>query len=161
MMSRFGTDEKLLASLNGRPLVMHAAAAMRYTEARMARISEAMFMSSGIIDHEAGTRELKRLGGLRRAMPVTALLTTLAGAAMAGVPLFNGFLSKEMFFTETLATPVLGGLSWLMPLLATLGGILSVAYSLRLVHAVFFAPASRFSTAASTRPSARRTFPIS
>ena len=49
---------------------------------------------------------LKQLGGLRKAMPVTALLTTLAAAAMAGVPLFNGFLSKEMFFTETLATPV-------------------------------------------------------
>ena len=98
-------------------------------------------MSSGIIDHEAGTRELKRLGGLKKAMPTTALLTTLAAAAMAGAPLLNGFLSKEMFFTETLATPVLGGLSWLLPTLAALGGILSVAYSLRLVHAVFFKPA--------------------
>ncbi|WP_108445053.1 monovalent cation/H+ antiporter subunit A [Halomonas denitrificans] len=106
-----------------------------------AAFKAALFMCAGIIDHETGTRELKRLGGLRRAMPVTALLTTLAGAAMAGVPLFNGFLSKEMFFTETLASPVLGGLSWLLPVLATLGGILSVAYSLRLVHAVFYKPA--------------------
>ncbi|WP_280546067.1 MULTISPECIES: monovalent cation/H+ antiporter subunit A [unclassified Halomonas] len=106
-----------------------------------ATFKAALFMSSGIIDHEAGTRELKRLGGLRHAMPITALLTTLAGAAMAGVPLLNGFLSKEMFFTETLATPVLGGLSGLLPVFATLGGILSVAYSLRLVYAVFFAPA--------------------
>ncbi|KPQ21677.1 monovalent cation/H+ antiporter subunit A [Halomonas sp. HL-93] len=106
-----------------------------------ATFKAALFMSAGIIDHETGTRELKQLGGLRKAMPVTALLTTLAAAAMAGVPLFNGFLSKEMFFTETLETPVLGGLSWLLPTLATLGGILSVAYSLRLVHAVFFKPA--------------------
>ncbi|MCA1773476.1 MAG: monovalent cation/H+ antiporter subunit A [Halomonas sp.] len=106
-----------------------------------ATFKAALFMSAGIIDHETGTRELKQLGGLRKAMPVTALLTTLAAAAMAGVPLFNGFLSKEMFFTETLETPVLGGLSWLLPALATLGGILSVAYSLRLVHAVFFKPA--------------------
>ncbi|TDO09846.1 MULTISPECIES: monovalent cation/H+ antiporter subunit A [Halomonas] len=105
-----------------------------------ATFKAALFMSSGIIDHEAGTRELKYLGGLRHSMPITALLTTLAGAAMAGVPLLNGFLSKEMFFTETLATPMLGGLSGLLPVLATLGGILSVAYSLRLVHAVFFAP---------------------
>ena len=103
-----------------------------------ATFKAALFMSAGIIDHEAGTRELKRLGGLRHAMPVTAVLTSVAGAAMAGVPLLNGFLSKEMFFTETLTSPVLGGLSWLMPVLATLGGILSVAYSLRLVHAVFF-----------------------
>ncbi|SEL18033.1 monovalent cation/H+ antiporter subunit A [Halomonas daqiaonensis] len=106
-----------------------------------AAFKAALFMSAGIIDHETGTRELGRLGGLRRAMPVTAVLTSVAGAAMAGVPLLNGFLSKEMFFTEALETPVLGGLSWLMPVLATLGGILSVAYSLRLVHAVFFKPA--------------------
>ncbi|WP_372611050.1 monovalent cation/H+ antiporter subunit A [Halomonas sp.] len=106
-----------------------------------ATFKAALFMGAGIIDHETGTRELGKLGGLRRAMPITALLMSLAGAAMAGVPLFNGFLSKEMFFTETLATPVLGGLSWVMPLLATLGGILSVAYSLRLIHAVFFKPA--------------------
>ncbi|MFP4137741.1 MAG: monovalent cation/H+ antiporter subunit A [Halomonas sp.] len=106
-----------------------------------ATFKAALFMSAGIIDHEAGTRELGRLGGLRRAMPVTALLTSVAGAAMAGVPLFNGFISKEMFFTETLETPVLAGLSWVLPVLATLGGILSVAYSLRLVHAVFFKPA--------------------
>ncbi|SFU83673.1 monovalent cation/H+ antiporter subunit A [Halomonas korlensis] len=105
-----------------------------------AAFKAALFMGAGIIDHETGTRELGKLGGLRRAMPITALLMSLAGAAMAGVPLFNGFLSKEMFFTETLATPVLGGLSWLLPLLATLGGILSVGYSLRLVHAVFFKP---------------------
>ena len=108
-----------------------------------ATFKAALFMSAGIIDHETGTRELKMLGGLKKAMPVTALLTTLAAAAMAGVPLFNGFISKEMFFTETLATPVLGGLSWLLPVLATLGGILSVAYSLRLVHAVFFKPAQK------------------
>ncbi|MCL7928962.1 monovalent cation/H+ antiporter subunit A [Halomonas llamarensis] len=108
-----------------------------------ATFKAALFMSAGIIDHETGTRELKQLGGLKKTMPVTALLTTLAAAAMAGVPLFNGFLSKEMFFTETVATPVLGGLSWLLPALATLGGILSVAYSLRLVHAIFYKPARK------------------
>ncbi|MDN3557302.1 monovalent cation/H+ antiporter subunit A [Halomonas maura] len=105
-----------------------------------ATFKAALFMSAGIIDHETGTRELARLGGLARAMPVTALLTSIAGAAMAGVPLLNGFLSKELFFAESLETPVLGGLSWLMPVMATLGGVLSVAYSLRLVHAVFFKP---------------------
>ncbi|GGY00335.1 monovalent cation/H+ antiporter subunit A [Litchfieldella qijiaojingensis] len=101
----------------------------------------ALFMSAGIIDHETGARELGKLGGLRRAMPITALLTTITAASMAGVPLLNGFLSKEMFFTETLDTALLGGLGWLLPVLATLGGILSVAYSLRLVHGVFFKPA--------------------
>ncbi|MGA4492391.1 monovalent cation/H+ antiporter subunit A [Vreelandella venusta] len=117
-----------------------------------AAFKAALFMSAGIIDHETGTRELKQLGGLKKAMPVTALLTTLAAAAMAGVPLLNGFLSKEMFFTETLATPVLGGLSWLLPALAALGGILSVAYSLRLVHAVFYKPAKEATPKAPHEP---------
>ena len=106
-----------------------------------ATFKAALFMSAGIIDHETGTREVGKLGNLRRAMPVTALLTVIASAAMAGVPFLNGFLSKEMFFTESLVAPLLGGLSWMIPTLATLGGILSVAYSLRLVHAVFFKPA--------------------
>ncbi|MFC3284675.1 monovalent cation/H+ antiporter subunit A [Litchfieldella rifensis] len=101
----------------------------------------ALFMSAGIIDHETGARELGKLGGLRRAMPITALLTCITAASMAGVPLLNGFLSKEMFFAETLNAELLGGLGWLLPVLATLGGLLSVAYSLRLVHGVFFKPA--------------------
>ncbi|UYF98630.1 monovalent cation/H+ antiporter subunit A [Halomonas sp. GD1P12] len=101
-----------------------------------ATFKAALFMISGIIDHEAGTRELKMLGRLRKSMPITALLLTLAAASMAGVPLFNGFLSKEMFLTETLESSLLGGLSWLIPVLATIASILSVGYSVRLVIAV-------------------------
>ncbi|WP_017430049.1 monovalent cation/H+ antiporter subunit A [Vreelandella jeotgali] len=108
-----------------------------------ATFKAALFMSAGIIDHETGTRELKYLGGLRKGMPVMAVLTSVAAAAMAGVPLLNGFLSKEMLFAETLNTPILAGLSWTMPVLAALGGVLSVAYSLRLAHAVFFKPPRR------------------
>ena len=58
-------------------------------------------MAAGIIDHETGTRDIRRLSGLCRFMPITATLAMVAAAAMAGVPLLNGFLSKEMFFAET------------------------------------------------------------
>ncbi|MCW8927815.1 MAG: DUF4040 domain-containing protein, partial [Gammaproteobacteria bacterium] len=57
---------------------------------------------------------------------------------MAGVPLFNGFLSKEMFFAETLHQGWLGDWSWLLPLGATLAGVFAVAYSIRFIHDVFF-----------------------
>src|SRR5690606_15041272 len=67
-----------------------------------ATFKASLFMASWIIDHEAGTRDVRRLGGLYRAMPMTAVLATVAAAAMAGVPLLNGFLSKEMFFAETI-----------------------------------------------------------
>ena len=67
----------------------------------------------------------------------------VAAAAMAGVPLLNGFLSKEMFFAETVFA---GAAPWrarsALPVVATLAGMFSVAYSLRFIHGVFFGPPS-------------------
>jgi multicomponent K+:H+ antiporter subunit A len=97
-----------------------------------------LFMAAGIIDHESGTRDMRKLGGLWRFMPYTATLAMVAAASMAGVPLFNGFLSKEMFLAETLHSSALGFLSWMIPVLATLAGIFAVAYSMRFIHDVFF-----------------------
>jgi multicomponent K+:H+ antiporter subunit A len=98
-----------------------------------------LFMAAGIIDHECGTRDMRRINGLMKYMPITATLGIVAAGAMAGVPFLNGFLSKEMFFAETVAHPALTGLStFLLPGIATLGGLLSAAYSARFVHDVFF-----------------------
>ncbi len=98
-----------------------------------------LFMAVGIIDHESGTRDLRLLGGLRRAMPHTAALAIVANAAMAGVPLMNGFLSKEMFFSETMQ--VGGSDNWWMSVAALMMGLFSVVYSLRFIS-VFFGPRS-------------------
>ena len=97
-----------------------------------------LFMAAGIIDHESGTRDMRKLNGLWKYMPYTATLAMVAASSMAGVPLLNGFLSKEMLFMETLHQDTLGALSWLIPLLATAGGAFAVAYSLRFMHDVFF-----------------------
>ncbi|MCW4628731.1 MULTISPECIES: monovalent cation/H+ antiporter subunit A [Marinomonas] len=97
-----------------------------------------LFMAAGIIDHESGSRDMRQLNGLWKYMPYTATLAMVASASMAGVPLMNGFLSKEMFFTETLHQASLGSLSWFIPVLATLGGVFAVAYSTRFIHDVFF-----------------------
>ena len=99
-----------------------------------------LFMAAGIIDHETGSRDMRRINGLFRYMPYTALLAMVAAAAMAGVPLLNGFLSKEMFFGETLGLRWLSEAEWhwLFPWAATLAGIFAVAYSLRFIHDVFF-----------------------
>ena len=69
-----------------------------------ATFKASLFMAAGIIDHETGTRDMRRLSGLFRFMPITATLAMVASAAMAGVPLLNGFLSKEMFFAEAVET---------------------------------------------------------
>ena len=97
-----------------------------------------LFMAAGIIDHETGTRDMRRLAGLWRHMPHTATLAMVAAAAMAGVPLLNGFLSKEMFFAETLELDRLGLLGELAPFVVVAGGAFGVAYSLRFIHDVFF-----------------------
>ena len=96
-----------------------------------------LFMAAGIIDHETGTRDMRRLRGLWMFMPHTASLAMVAAASMAGVPLFNGFLSKEMFFSETLFS-IEESWGWLLPAAATLAGVFAVAYSLRFIHNVFF-----------------------
>jgi multicomponent K+:H+ antiporter subunit A len=103
-----------------------------------ATFKASLFMAAGIIDHEAGTRDMRRLHGLWAFMPYTATLAMVAAAAMAGVPLMNGFLSKEMFFAEAMhiSGSYIGG--WLLPALATLAGALAVAYSIRFIHDVFF-----------------------
>ncbi len=97
-----------------------------------------LFMAAGIIDHETGTRDMRRINGLWRSMPYTGTLAMVAASAMAGVPLFNGFLSKEMFFGEAAAVAGSLWLGWLVPVAATLAGAFAVAYSLRFVHDVFF-----------------------
>jgi multicomponent K+:H+ antiporter subunit A len=107
-----------------------------------ATFKASLFMAAGIVDHETGTRDLTRLGGLARAMPFTATLATVAAAAMAGVPLLNGFISKEMFFSEAIFAGQSPLMRLLLPTAATLAGILSVAYSLRLIRGTFFGPLS-------------------
>ena len=102
-----------------------------------ATFKAALFMIAGIIDHESGTRDLRKLSGLWQLLPFTATLTMITAASMAGVPLTNGFLSKEMFFTELLAD-LTGPIMVLSAIIATLAGIFAVAYSIRLVHGVFF-----------------------
>ncbi|HRP27809.1 MAG TPA: monovalent cation/H+ antiporter subunit A [Burkholderiaceae bacterium] len=105
-----------------------------------ATFKASLFMAVGIIDHETGTRDMRRLGGLYRAMPITGLLAIVASAAMAGVPLLNGFLSKEMFFAETVFVSGQPAVEYGLPALATLAGAFAVVYSLRFGHDVFFGP---------------------
>jgi multicomponent K+:H+ antiporter subunit A len=103
-----------------------------------ATFKASLFMAAGIIEHESGTRDMRRLGGLWKRMPYTATLAIVAASAMAGVPLLNGFLSKEMFFAEALELRHLGMLGMLTAAVVVLGGAFSVAYSARFVHDVFF-----------------------
>ncbi|MEM9963908.1 MAG: proton-conducting transporter membrane subunit, partial [Asticcacaulis sp.] len=126
----------LLLGLNS-PL---AAVAAIFHTVNHATFKASLFMAAGIIDHETGTRDMRKLSGLIRYMPLTASLAMVAAAAMAGVPLLNGFLSKEMFLAETIAQSSNLQFSYALPALATLASAFSVLYSLRFIHKTFFGP---------------------
>ncbi len=128
----------LLLGLNS-PL---AAVAAVFHMMNHATFKASLFMAAGVIDHETGTRSMSRLGGLWRALPVTGTLAIVASAAMAGVPLLNGFLSKEMFFAETVYISSLPIVEWGLPLIATVAGIFAVIYALRFGAGVFLGPLS-------------------
>ncbi len=99
-----------------------------------------LFMTAGIVDHAAHTRDVRRLGGLARLMPLTFVLTTLAALSMAGIPLLSGYLSKELMLEAAVET-TWGGSAWAMAAAATLGALLSVAYAYRLVVHTFLGEA--------------------
>ncbi|MCD7036792.1 monovalent cation/H+ antiporter subunit A [Pseudomonas sp. MAFF 311095] len=126
----------LLLGLNS-PL---AAVAAVFHILNHATFKASLFMAAGIIDHESGTRDIRKLSGLVKLIPFTATLAMVASASMAGVPLLNGFLSKEMFFAETVFITSTAWVEFALPLIATIAGTFSVAYALRFTVDVFFGP---------------------
>lgn len=92
-----------------------------------------LFMIVGIIDHETGTRDIRKLGGLMTIMPITFSVALIGTLSMAGVPPFNGFLSKEMFFTATVNATTLDIFNMqtfglLFPIIAWIASIFTFAY---------------------------------
>lgn len=102
----------------------------------------ALFMVIGIVDHQVGTRDIRRLGGLIAFLPITFTFAVIGSFSMAGIPLFNGFLSKEMFFTASLQTANLPAFSadtwgWIVPVIAWTASVLTFVYSMILVFRTF------------------------
>lgn len=101
-----------------------------------------LFMVAGIIDHETGTRDIRKLGGLMTLMPITATLAVFGTFSMAGVPLpfLNGFYSKELFFDASLHLKGEGlaqTLATIIPYLAVFGSIFTFVYSMYLFFGTF------------------------
>ncbi|MBU9713371.1 Na+/H+ antiporter subunit A [Evansella tamaricis] len=101
-----------------------------------------LFMVVGIVDHETGTRDIRKLGGLMAIMPVTFTISLIGIASMAGLPPFNGFLSKEMFFTGVLEATTLsvfnvGTLGIIFPIVAWIASIFTFVYCLIMFFKTF------------------------
>ena len=118
MMALYGAGHPFAATAH---LINHAA------------FKACLFMVVGIIDHETGSRDITKLSGLRRKLPLTCLLAVPAALSMAGLPPLGGFISKELFYEEMLHDGTLP------ILIAVAGSIMTFAYSLRFLK-VFFGP---------------------
>ena len=94
-----------------------------------------LFMTSGAIDHEAGTRDVTILRGLRRAMPVTMLAAVLAALSMSGFPPFLGFIGKEYVYKAGLAAT---GLPMVALPVAFVGNFIMMALALKAGVSPFF-----------------------
>jgi multicomponent Na+:H+ antiporter subunit A len=92
----------------------------------------ALFLTAGAVEHETHTRDLRELGGLKTAMPVTALAATFAALSMTGLPPFGGFISKELFYESLLTRDTLS------LVLAVAASALTFLYSLLFLHGTFF-----------------------
>ncbi|BDZ55259.1 Na+/H+ antiporter subunit A [Agromyces marinus] len=98
----------------------------------------ALFLTVGIVDHAAGTRDKRRLSGLWRRMPWLAGFATLAAASMAGLPPMFGFVAKEAVFTAQLEAGAAGSpWAWVGLGAAAVGSVLTFAYSARFVLGAF------------------------
>jgi multicomponent Na+:H+ antiporter subunit A len=110
----------------------------------------ALFMVVGIIDHQTGTRDIRRLPGLRAGWLGLEAVTVLAAASMAGVPLDVGFVAKELAY-DSLGDASFGGHT--VVLAATVAGsMLTVAYTVRFYWGAFVAPRRRTPAAAGASP---------
>ncbi|WP_223154978.1 Na+/H+ antiporter subunit A [Alkalibacillus aidingensis] len=128
-MLGFGTDVALFAA------VFHIL--------NHATFKGSLFMIAGIVDHETGTRDIRKLGGLFTLMPISGTLAIFGTFSMAGVPLpfLNGFYSKEMFFEATLLNQAAGPFGQFLvaaiPVLAVVGSIFTFVYSMYLFFGTF------------------------
>jgi multicomponent Na+:H+ antiporter subunit A len=103
-----------------------------------AAFKAALFMVAGIVAHEAGTRKIEELGGLRSDLPITAGIATVAALSMAGLPPFNGFYSKELLFEAAWEAAVHhGGLAYLFPAIAVFGSVFTFLYSIKFASLFF------------------------
>ncbi len=97
----------------------------------------ALFLVAGIVDHESGTRDLRRLGGLARKMRTTFVVGTVAALSMAGFPPLLGFLGKETLLAAALHPDLPVVSSALFPIIIVVSAALLVAQSGMLIYDTF------------------------
>ena len=110
-----------------------------------------LFLTVGVVDHQAGTRDMRRLAGLGRRLPVLAGIAVVAGASMAAIPPTFGFVAKEGGL-ESLLDADVGTLGGVALVLVVAGSVLTVAYSVRTLDGMFWRGTGTVTGTAVTEP---------
>ncbi len=101
-----------------------------------------LFLMTGIVDHQTGTRDVHLLRGLAKVMPICAFVCAIGSFSMAGLPPFSGFLSKELFLESVADAPVnnlafLGDAAYIIPFVAVVASIFTFVYSIAFFAKIF------------------------
>lgn len=123
-------------------LFKYAAFAAIFHLINHATFKGSLFMIAGIIDHETGTRDIRKLGGLMSVMPLSFTVALIGSFSMAGLPPFNGFLSKELFLKAMLSVRNFDLFSFdtwgiLFPIIAWIASVFTFVYSFYFVFKTF------------------------
>jgi multicomponent Na+:H+ antiporter subunit D len=135
----FGMGILLLLRGNNEPAAALAIGGAIYHMINHAVFKGLLFLNAGSLEHRLNTRNLKEMGGLSKAMPITATTSFMASLSISGVPPFNGFFSKLIIIIAAI-----NGRFYLLATLAVVVSIVTLAYFLKFQRYAFFnKPASK------------------
>ena len=102
-------------------------------------ITGLLFAMAGLVMHNAGERNLSKLGGLVRQMPIIAVIFSVAGLASLGLPLTSGFAAEFLVFAGSFSSTVVSGIQ-VCTILGVLGIVITAGYILWMLQRVFYGP---------------------
>ncbi|MEZ0485769.1 NADH-quinone oxidoreductase subunit 5 family protein [Fibrella aquatica] len=112
-----------------------------------------LFLAAGSVIHAVHTQDMHQMGGLRKALPHTYLTYLICAAALSGVPLLSGFLSKETILAGAFIwADGRGGAASLLPFTLLLSSALTAVYMARQIRLIFFGEATTSNVAAPHEP---------
>ena len=102
-------------------------------------ITGLLFAMAGLLMHNADERDLRKLGGLARQMPIIAVTFSVAGLAALGLPTTSGFAAEFLVFVGSFTSTIVSGIQ-VCTILAILGVVITAGYILWMLQRVFYGP---------------------
>jgi NADH-quinone oxidoreductase subunit M len=102
-------------------------------------ITGLLFAMAGLVMHNVGERDLRKLGGLARQIPIIAVIFSVAGLASLGLPTTSGFAAEFLIFVGSFSSGIVPGIQ-IYTILAVLGIVITAGYILWMLQRVFYGP---------------------